>query len=59
MCKYCDGTINDRDCLFDVDDIRIYIGGSSLLFLDSEEYNIDENFEINYCPMCGKKLGED
>ena len=37
MCEFCDGTINDRDYLLDVDDIRIYIGGSSLLFLDSED----------------------
>lgn len=48
-CVYCTGDVADRP----------YVNDSSI-YLDDENYlvnvNTGDRFEINYCPMCGKRL---
>ena len=61
MCKYCEENIN----IFDSKKIELKIEK-----LYDNEYIIEVNYEgneetssdyqiINYCPMCGRKLGDD
>lgn len=38
--------------------IFITISGSYLQIFDEEYPGFVDNFEINYCPMCGRKLRE-
>lgn len=60
-CPYCHGTADLNDTansefqinidLYDSDDVRLnveYQGGA----------DYDDSSHINYCPMCGRKLGE-
>lgn len=57
-CKYCEGEINDRLNLLEFEDdfaeIMVYIDGKNNL--TESAYNT--KIKINYCPICGKRLGE-
>jgi hypothetical protein len=58
-CKYChepfqslnsaDGSTNTFACLDDE---------NCLCFDDCEDDTLTNSCEINYCPMCGRKLGD-
>lgn len=58
-CKYCRAA---SSCLgvCESAEPRIFISlsGSYLQIFDEEYSGFVDNFEINYCPMCGRKLRE-
>ena len=60
MCKHCEkgiGICNNREEL----GIELHTGTNHLVAygLDKNNLDISVKCEINYCPMCGKKLKED
>ena len=60
MCKHCEkgiGICNNREEL----GIELHSGTNHLVAygLDKNNWDISVKCEINYCPMCGKKLKED
>ena len=66
MCEYCKGNVWDRETI-ESDNLMEYIVGDKKLLIASwtpaydghnAECNWEAEFEINYCPMCGKKLGD-
>lgn len=70
MCEYCKKTINNKRIL-DIDNeeethIEIINQEKSLGYMlyveidgqDSDGYKPSQFFQINYCPMCGRKLIE-
>ena len=55
MCKYCEG----REAIlynYPADLSKIIIKDGEILFLNFMENRINYT-RINYCPMCGRKLG--
>lgn len=40
MCEYCEKIINNK----------------KILDIDNDGYKPSQFFQINYCPMCGRKL---
>ena len=68
MCQYCDKKANNKK-LKDIDNDKEDFG--QVVFLreanlyielnvtDCDGYKAFDFFEINYCPMCGRKLAED
>jgi hypothetical protein len=60
MCKYCEGEKKIKDNYWKMD-LEIYqCKGEYFMGGDMEVYggNIDTDYSINYCPMCGRKLNE-
>ena len=67
MCEYCHKKINNKK-IQDIDNdnedsAEIVIQHKNLLYIelngeDEDGYKTCDFFEINYCPMCGRKLGE-
>lgn len=70
MCKFCEETIYERDGGYDVQFVSIppiynpvyeirgmhlHISGNDW-FLENDGFGRPSSIEINYCPMCGKKL---
>lgn len=56
MCKYCREENKDEICIcFGI--YKIWVNKNKL-HLDIEEVGLEDELNINYCPMCGKKLGE-
>ena len=63
-CEYCGGGSDYKD-LF-VRETPPYVYGSMWVYLHGSDLQIDVNsadtstavIEINYCPMCGSKLGD-
>lgn len=63
MCEFCKGkefiALNDT---VDYSGLEIAVSGSGIL--RARDYNFKEIFEkqdvisINYCPICGRKLGD-
>ena len=57
MCEFCEEEIyllNYKDCTLEIQDNELYIR--------TYKNNVAQRIfstEINYCPMCGRKLGED
>ena len=56
MCKYCDKNI--KNILMFNGEAQVGIG-SDCIYLYDEMFGTYHTFEINYCPMCGKKLDDD
>lgn len=70
MCRYCESpkaktwqgvTLNDKT--FETDDVRLSIvygdysdDEKEHYYISSESNHIDASIEINYCPICGRKL---
>lgn len=53
-CKYCKGETLD---IWDEDGFYIYIQDNKLdLHYEGFEEGGDSEFEINFCPKCGRKL---
>ena len=67
MCEYCHKKIKNKK-IQDIDNdnedsAEIVIQHKNLLYIelngkDENGYKTCDFFEINYCPMCGRKLGE-
>lgn len=60
MCKYCSGNQVRKDFPYGFKKITIYQTSNPTLEV-VERYKDDQMetmIEINYCPFCGKKLGE-
>lgn len=65
-CKYCEGDIWDRETLESNNGIEYTIGDKELLIAywtpAFDGYNAECQWEseipINFCPMCGRKLGD-
>ena len=74
-CKYCDpiipkshlvrkdrraAVISDWKLNYDFDDKKYYLE-NSIIFKPKEniKYSIENHILINYCPQCGRKLGEE
>ena len=49
-CEYCNGNVDERPFL---DSKDLYISEDGWLTLSDEDYDF---CEINFCPMCGRKL---
>ena len=65
MCRYCEFDKNNHvdKLLYESDDINAYIDGNIMCIdLDICVGDIplsgDYDTKINYCPMCGRKLGD-
>lgn len=61
MCKYCDLVSGDEIDIGDNQNQTLYIERHNNNFsISTHLYNSEEEDEtdINYCPMCGRKLGE-
>lgn len=62
MCKYCSGEESFMNVIveniFINEDVFFIIIGN-YIYLATEDGNINKNtrWKINYCPMCGRKLG--
>lgn len=55
-CEYCEGDVDDRKALIWVEGhYKIHIDENNCI--ESGEYPSEEK-KINYCPICGRKLGE-
>lgn len=59
MCKYCQGdkikySNNQQGIILHY----MKINGNKLLINNNTSFNIQKDFIINYCPMCGRKLKE-
>ena len=68
MCKYCNKKANNKK-IKDIDNDKedfiqvVFLREANLYIeldaVDSDGYKACDFFEINYCPMCGRKLAED
>lgn len=65
MCKYCEeDKRKKRECIINTPIVSLrIIKNNGLNALEIKSYNrekqIVDNYEIiNYCPMCGRRLGE-
>lgn len=62
-CEYCKGKLILKSCNFG-GSAKIQILGNTLdIYGNEKKFNIFKSiyrprFEINYCPMCGRKLGD-
>lgn len=63
MCKYCKADLKnvelttEKSCFYvdiDEDGLNIYFQQGNMY----ENYSDSTVIEINYCPMCGRKLGD-
>lgn len=63
MCKHCE---NEKEviktCKFNECDLEVFIDGDDSLCINAYNHSscftedICENFKINYCPICGRRL---
>ena len=62
MCKYCEGDLYNKKYLYEdkYGDNTAFINDENEIYVSirEEEYIDEMKFKINYCPMCGRKLGE-
>ena len=67
MCKYCNKIINnelindidnDKDDTAEIVFLKTPMLNIKLEEEDPDGYKPEDFFPINYCPMCGRKLGE-
>lgn len=62
MCEYCEKRTVLKSCNF-CGSANLIVSGNILdIYGDEKKFNIFERiyrprFDINYCPMCGRKLG--
>lgn len=55
-CNYCTGNVDSRKPLLVTKSLdEIYIDGNNYLTGD-DNFSLEEDTKINYCPMCGRKL---
>lgn len=54
-CEYCQYEYP----VIHTEDIYAYIDDENELCIDHDEGSLTETAQINYCPMCGRKLGDD
>ena len=54
MCRYCEKS----ELLLDGMEELIYIDNNKLNISNIVNNNINNSKKINYCPMCGRKLGD-
>lgn len=60
MCEYCNLVSGDEKIIEEGSNISMYIKrhNNTYTLVASHSYeNIEK--DINYCPMCGRKLGEE
>ena len=67
MCEYCEKRINNKKIL-DIDNeiethMEIINQKGYMLYVeiegkDNDGYKTSQFFQISYCPMCGRKLGD-
>lgn len=57
-CPYCHNISGHKTMIFDIPDLKAKLQGASI-HCDNKRgcYRID--FPINYCPVCGRELGDD
>ena len=55
MCKYCEKS----ELLLDGMEELIYIDNNKLNISNIVNNAINNSQKINYCPMCGRKLGDE
>ena len=55
MCKYCEKS----ELLLDGMEELIYIDNNKLNISNIVNNTINNSQKINYCPMCGRKLGDE
>lgn len=53
-CKYCCGTVDDRDYLLSDGHNGVYISGNGELVCD-DVFDFEDK-KVKYCPVCGRKL---
>ena len=60
MCEYCEFGGDNKDIIekyYPLSISYVYIFGNCI-WLESDQAGTSQEL-INYCPMCGRKLGED
>lgn len=62
MCEYCEKRKELKSSNFCGSATMVVLGETLDIYGDEKRFNIFKRiyrprFEINYCPMCGKKLG--
>lgn len=65
MCKYCQSygcdyaNVNDIPTNFEIDSISLHMSNGWLyVYYKGLEESDGTRLDINYCPMCGRKLNE-
>ena len=62
MCKYCEGKNVFRDTLKNEKsndiELKIYEYHTTRCTCINDEFTGEDSISINYCPMCGRKLGD-
>ena len=59
ICKYCELLSGDREILEEDRDLELKIGRVNKdFYLEADTIENNVEVEINYCPFCGRKLGE-
>lgn len=59
MCKYCDYDSDDNEIFIDPLTNEWYLDVETFEWDDYDDEYIHQKVYINYCPYCGRKLGEE
>jgi hypothetical protein len=64
MCEYCENRKELKSCNFCGSASLIVLGNILDIYGDEDVFKLFKRiyrprFDINYCPMCGRKLGDD
>ena len=59
-CRYCEGSCSDRKFLWDKESNGEVLDGEFEVeyFDEQREWYAYAKFKIDFCPMCGRKLGD-
>ncbi len=63
MCELCKNVVRLKEAYSDAlckgEDFVFYDGGKIYLYIDTGDSGCPGIAEVNYCPICGRKLVED
>lgn len=59
MCKYCDENSYECEIFYDERNDNYYLDIETSEWNEYDDGFVHQEIEINFCPYCGKKLGEE